>query len=113
MMKGFGFLKTIKAGTISRERFPYYGHFYGVMGLNLLGQEMDHLKKDIEVYVGDAFKDLLSWAREDGSWPVMAWMKSSRGGDAYSTAFAALTLSIPDGRLSIFNRDRPEPAKGD
>jgi hypothetical protein len=113
MMKGFGFLKKIKAATISRERFPYYGHFYGVMGLILLGQEMDHLSKDIDLYVNEASRDLLAWAREDGSWPVKAWMKSSRGGDAYSTAFAALTLSIPDGRLSIFNRDAPTPAKGE
>ena len=31
--------------------------------------------------------------------------------DAYATAFATLTISIPDGRLSIFNRDRPKRAE--
>ena len=37
-----------------------------------------------------------------------SWVKSSGGeSDAYATAFATLTLSVPDGRLSIFNRDRP------
>ncbi len=28
--------------------------------------------------------------------------------DAYGSAFATLTLSIRDGRLSIFNRKRPK-----
>ena len=31
---------------------------------------------------------------------------------AYATAFAALTLSVPEGRLSIFNRTGPPAAVG-
>jgi hypothetical protein len=109
MLNGFKFLVKIKAGTISRERFPFYGHFYGVMGMHLLVQEMDHLKKDADAFMGDAFRDLITWVREDGSWAARAWVKSDT---AYATSFATLILSIPDGRLSIFNRDRPQPAVG-
>ncbi|MHC5039238.1 MAG: hypothetical protein ACYTHM_18175 [Planctomycetota bacterium] len=59
--------------------------------------------------MGDAFRDLITWVREDGSWAARAWVKSDT---AYATSFATLILSIPDGRLSIFNRDRPQPAVG-
>ena len=52
---------------------------------------------------------ILRRQQEDGSWPVKAWVQSSGGeSDDYATAFTTLTLSVPDGRLSIFNRDRPK-----
>ncbi|MHC4780058.1 MAG: prenyltransferase/squalene oxidase repeat-containing protein [Planctomycetota bacterium] len=113
MMKGFEFLKKSGPEVISRGRFPYYGHFYGIMGMRLLGQEMDHLEKDTEAYLLGAVRDLLGWQNKDGSWPVKGWMKSSGGSDAYGTAFGALTLAIPEGRLSIFNRDAPDRVEGE
>jgi len=110
MINGYRFLLKITPQAIGRERFPYYGHFYGIMGMRLLGQEMKAYREKISSYIGGAEKDLLSWQRQDGSWPVKAWVKANAGGetDAYATAFATLTLSIPDGRLSILNRDRPK-----
>ena len=110
MMKGYRFLLKITPQAISSERFPYYGHFYGVMGMRLLGQEFKDFREKTDRYSAGARKDVISWQREDGSWPVKGWVKSSSGGesDAYATAFSTLLLSVPDGRLSIFNRDRPK-----
>lgn len=116
MMKGYQFLLKITPQTISRERFPYYGHFYGTMGMRLLGQEFKDFREKTDGYIAGAEKDLLSWQQADGSWPVKAWVKSSSGGesDDYATAFASLTLSVADGRLSIFNRDQAElPSEGE
>src|SRR5207247_2625043 len=39
MLKGYQFLLKLTPAAISVERFPYYGHFYGSMGMQLLGQE--------------------------------------------------------------------------
>ncbi len=108
MINGYKFLLKITPQAIGRERFPYYGHFYGIMGMRLLGQEMKNMREQTGGYIAGARKELVSWQQEDGSWPVKAWVKSSGGeSHAYATAFATLTLSVPDGRLSIFNRDRP------
>lgn len=108
MMNGYKFLQAIKPSSISAGRFPYYGHFYGALGMRLLGQEMTHLAKEISGYLQATSKDLLSWQQEDGSWPVKSWMKSHGEPRAYSTAFATLTLLVRSGRLSIFNRTPPK-----
>lgn len=108
MMKGYQFLLKITPQAISGERFPYYGHFYGTMGMRLLGQEFKSFREKTDGYIAGAQKDLLAWQQEDGSWPVKAWVKNTGETDAYATAFTTLTLSVPDGRLSIFNRDRPK-----
>ena len=39
MIQGYKFLLRITPATISAERFPYYGHFYGCMAMRLLGLE--------------------------------------------------------------------------
>src|SRR5207248_6722976 len=39
MVNGVAFLIKLTPAVISNERFPYYGHFYGCMGMQLLGQE--------------------------------------------------------------------------
>jgi hypothetical protein len=39
MLKGYKFLQQLGPQAISAERFPFYGHFYGCMGMMLLGQE--------------------------------------------------------------------------
>ncbi|MHC5011602.1 MAG: prenyltransferase/squalene oxidase repeat-containing protein [Planctomycetota bacterium] len=108
MIKGVDFLQNIGAASISKERFPYYGHFYGSMGLRLYGEEMGATEQ-IEPWIAAATKDVLSWQQEDGSWPLKGWMVSSSGEDgAYGTAFAILILSVPETRLSIFNRRATE-----
>jgi hypothetical protein len=108
MMNGYQFLLKITPQAISNERFPYYGHFYGTMGMRLLGQEFKSFRDKTDGYIAGVQKDLLAWQRDDGSWPVKAWVQGAGETDAYATAFAALVLSVADGRLSIFNRDRPK-----
>src|SRR5437879_1025281 len=64
MINGFNFLQKITPAAISKERFPYYGHFYGSMGMHLLYQEYKG-DKQFETktlgYIRDAQKDLLTW----------------------------------------------------
>lgn len=108
MMNGYKFLIKITPHEITQQRFPYYGHFYGVMGMRLLGQEMKHLREKTMGYTSGALRDLVAWQQEDGAWPKKG---SSNGGAPYSTAYSTLTLSIPDGRLSVFNRVPPKLAK--
>jgi hypothetical protein len=105
MMNAFEFLVKVTPGGISKERFPYYGHFYGCMGMKLLGEEMRPLREKTAAYVAAAQTDVLAWQEKDGSWPVLRWVKeNSKETATYSTAFASLLLSVPEARLSIFNR---------
>src|SRR5262249_9810695 len=41
MIKAHEFLQKTTPAVISAERFPYYGHFYGCMGMLLLGKEFE------------------------------------------------------------------------
>ena len=69
MINGYNFmLKTTPAG-ISSERFPYYGHFYGSMGMHLLWQEYKVDKTFSTMtqgYLAEVHKDLLKWQQADG-----------------------------------------------
>lgn len=112
MLDGYNFLLDVTPASISRGRFPYYGHFYGCMGMQLLQQEFGRDKEyhdKTNQYILATYKDVLSWRQVDGAWPGKAWVVSSAGeGSAYGTSFAALLLSVPEGRLSIFNRRPPK-----
>jgi hypothetical protein len=109
MMKGYKFLLKITPAAISKERFPYYGHFYGCMGMRLLGQEFKSFRDKTGGYIAAAQKDVLAWQQTDGQWPAMSYMKTSgREGGAYATSFAAMLLGADEGRLSIFNRKPPK-----
>ncbi len=116
MLGGYQFLLKLTPAVISAERFPYYGHFYGCMGMQLLGQEFKDDKEYREKtagYVAAAQKDVVSWQAKDGSFPLKGWMLSGGGGEntGYSTAFATLTLFVPEARLSIYNRTPPKLPK--
>ena len=113
MMNGYKFLLKITPHAISEAQWPYYGHFYGTMGMRLLGQEMTSFKPKTDGYLDGAQSDIISWQREDGSWPNKSWIKAKAEDEAYGSAFGTLTLSIRDGRLSIFNREPPKIAKLD
>jgi hypothetical protein len=117
MVSGYQFLLKITPATISAERFPYYGHFYGCMGMYLLGQEYKEDKDYTEKtagYIAAVQKDLLSWQAADGSFPVKGWIASSNQENAgFATAFATLALLVPEGRLSIYNRTPPQLPKED
>ena len=109
MMNGYKFLLKITPGAISKERFPYYGHFYGCMGMRLLGQEFKSFRDKTGGYIFAAQTDVLSWQGKSGQWPGMGYMKTSGGeGGAYATSFAAMILGADEGRLSIFNRKPPK-----
>jgi hypothetical protein len=98
--------------AIGAERFPYYGHFYGCMGMQLLGQEYQDdksFREGTRAYVAGVRKELLAWQQPDGTWPVKGWVASSAQEDAgYATAFATLTLFVHEGRLSVYNRTPPK-----
>jgi hypothetical protein len=115
MIKGYKFLLQITPATISAERFPYYGHFYGCMAMRLLGLEYKvdkDFREKTAAYLAAVHKDLLSWQHKEGTWPLKGWFASgSQETTAYSTAFAALTLSVPEGRLSIYSRTAPKLPK--
>ncbi|MDA1055810.1 MAG: terpene cyclase/mutase family protein [Planctomycetota bacterium] len=110
MIKGYNFLLKITPATISQGQFPYYGQFYGCMGMHLLRQEFggdEAYRENTSQYIAAAHKDMLSWQQEDGAWPPKGWVASSEG-EAYGTAFATLLLSVPESRLSIYNRRPPK-----
>jgi hypothetical protein len=112
MMNGYKFLLKITPAVISKERFPYYGHFYGTMGMRLLGQEFKSFQKETAAYSAAARADVLSWQAKDGAWPLRgSWWSGQKESNAYATAFATLLLSVQDGRLSIFNRKPPKLPK--
>jgi len=112
MIKGYKFLVKLTPAGISAERFPYYGHFYGCMGMQLLGQEYKDDKafqQGTAAYITGVQKDLLAWQNKDGTWPLKGHLAGTVQEDAqYSTAFATMTLFVPEARLSIYTRT---PAK--
>jgi hypothetical protein len=112
MIKGYKFLVKLTPATISAERFPYYGHFYGCMGMQLLGQEYEDdnaFREGTTTYIAGAQKDLLAWQQKDGTWPLKGHFASGSQEDArYATAFATLTLFVPEARLSIYKRTPPK-----
>jgi hypothetical protein len=110
MVDGYKFLLKVTPQTISNERFPYYGHFYGCMGMRLLGLEYkdnEEYRTKTTEYILGAQKEVLSWQGKDGSFPVKAWMLNNENA-GFATAFAMLTLGVTEGRLSILNRDPPK-----
>ncbi len=112
MLNGYKFLLKLTPAAISAERFPYYGHFYGCMGMQLLGQEFKEDKEYREKtqgYIAGAQKDTIGWQKKDGSFPQKGWILESRAEtDGYATAFATLLLGVPEARLSIYNREPPK-----
>ena len=114
MISGYKFLLRVTPAVISAGRFPYYGHFYGCMGMQLLGQEFKDDKEtrdNTNGYIAAALKDVTSWQQPDGSFPVKGWLKGENGeNDGYATAFSALILGVPEARLSIYNRTPPRLA---
>jgi hypothetical protein len=115
MIKGYQFLVKLTPAAISAERFPYYGHFYGCMGMRLLGQEYADdkaFREGTRNYIAGVQKDLLAWQTKEGTWPVKGHFAGGNEATThYSTAFATLTLCVPEGRLSVYNRTPPKLPK--
>jgi prenyltransferase beta subunit len=116
MIKGYKFLEKLTPAGISSERFPYYGHFYGCMGMQLLGQEYKEdkaFREGTAKYIAGVQKDLLAWQQKDGTWPLKGHIAASNEENVgYSTAFAAMALYVPESRLSIYNRTPPKLPDG-
>jgi len=113
MINGYNFLQKLTPAAISNERFPFYGHFYGTMGMQLLWQEYKADKtfnSKTKAYIAGVQKDLLSWQEKDGSWPVKGFVAGMEN-PGYSTAFAMIALLVPESRLSIYNRTPPKLPK--
>jgi hypothetical protein len=117
MINGYKFLLEFTPARMSAEHvpyyFPYYGHYYGCMGMRLLGQEYKEDKEfrdNTARYIAETQKDLVAWQQKDGTWPNKGWIKQHEKAENndYATAFAILTLYVPEGRLSIYNRTAPK-----
>ena len=112
MVNGYKYLLAVGPETIGAGNFPEYGQFYGCMGMRLLGEEYKEDKEYSEktaAFIAGVQKDLLARQGKDGSFPVRAWVASNgQEGPAFATAFSALTLYVPEGRLSIYNREPPK-----
>ena len=73
MMKAYQFLLKTTPTEIGAGQFPYYGHFYGSMGMLLLGQEFSDDKEyraKTAGYRAEVTKELISWQDKDGAWPI-------------------------------------------
>jgi hypothetical protein len=111
MIKGYQFLVKLTPAAISAGSFPYYGHFYGCMAMQLLGQEYrddKEFREKTAAYIAGVQKELLAWQAADGTWPFKGWVGPGGENASYPTAFATLTLFVPEGRLSIYSRTPPK-----
>ena len=117
MVKGYQYLLDFTPARISAPHgphyFPYYGHYFGTMGMHLLGQEYKDDKQfrtNTARYIAQTQKELVSSQQKDGSWPDKTWAAGipEYPGDAYAVAFATMTLFVPEARLSIYNRTPPK-----
>jgi prenyltransferase beta subunit len=107
MIKGYQFLLKIKPATITAARYPYYGHFYGCLGMHLLGQEYQEdrgFRENTREYIAEVQRQLVAWQEPNGACPLRGWMPSSLEDADYPTAFATMTLFVTEGRLSVYNR---------
>jgi hypothetical protein len=113
MIKGYKFLLEFTPKRMSAPHvpwyFPYYGHYYGCMGMSLLGQEYKAdkaFRTNTARYIAETYKELLAWQEKDGGWPNRGWVKDQEKGEtnAYATSFATLALFVTDARLSVYNR---------
>lgn len=117
MINGYKFLLAFTPAGMSAEHkpwhFPYYGHYYGTMGMHLLGQEYKEdkeFRENTARFIAETQKELVAWQQEDGSWPNKGWIAQQEKAEtnAYATTFATMALFVPEGRLSIYNRTPPK-----
>jgi hypothetical protein len=120
MVNGYKYLLDFTPARMSAPHtpwyFPYYGHYYGSMGMHLLGQEYKDDKEfrtNTARYIAETQGELIAWQETDGGWANRGWIKDHEKGEAnaYSTTFATMTLFIPEARLSIYNRTPPKLPK--
>jgi hypothetical protein len=117
MINGYKYLLKFTPAGMSAPHvpwyFPYYGHYYGCMGMHLLGQEYKQdkaFRTNTARYIAETQKILVSGQGRDGSWQNKGWIKDQEKGEnsSYATTFATMTLFVTEGRLSIYNRVPPK-----
>jgi hypothetical protein len=117
MMKGYKFLLDFTPAGMSAPHqpyfFPYYGHYYGTMGMLLLGQEYKDdktFRTSTARYIAETQQALIAWQQPDGGWQNKGWIQDHEKteNNCYATSFATLTLFVPEARLSIYNRVPPK-----
>src|SRR5262245_2104595 len=111
LINGANYLGKVGQETIIKNRFPYYGHFYSVIAMKHIDEEMGAAVPCAKGWRKPVFEWLLKSQEKDGHWPLMGWMVGSGGeGDRhdYSTAMGILILSVPGERVSIFKRRAPK-----
>jgi hypothetical protein len=120
MINGYKYLLKFTPQGMSAKHgphyFPYYGHYFGCMGMHLLAQEYQDDKQfrtNTAQYIAETQQELVTWQQKDGGWPDKTWQGGIEEypGDAYAVAFATMTLFIPEGRLSLYNRVPPKLPK--
>ena len=79
LFKGAARLAEVGPDSITKGRFPYYGHFYSVLGMKHVHGEMGEAVPHAE----DWHLPVEAWLRKtqqkNGAWPILSWMKSSGG----------------------------------
>jgi prenyltransferase beta subunit len=108
LMKAIKYMKSIKQEGISTSRFPYYGHFYGVLAMKIISEEYGEYMPEAGKWHIDVQEELLKEQQSSGEWKLKSWMANAEKSNDYATGFGALILSVPGGNLSIFHRDPPE-----
>src|SRR5262245_12895757 len=117
MINGYKYLLAFTPARMSAPHtpwyFPYYGHYYGSMGMHLLWQEYKadkEFRTNTTRYIAETQGELVPWQEKDGGWPNKGWIKDQEKGEsnAYATSFATMTLFVPEARLSIYNRLPPK-----
>lgn len=108
LFEGLDFLKNKKVAGLAGSRFPYYGLFYGMMGMTVVHEEYGKHVPIAPMLMKAISKQVVDWQKEDGTWDNRGWMLGSQKDSIYATALATLTLVGPGGRLSIFHRYAPK-----
>ncbi|NUN49797.1 MAG: terpene cyclase/mutase family protein [Candidatus Brocadiae bacterium] len=108
LMDAIGYLGRQQVAGLAADRFPDYALFYVTMAMTVVNEEYGKLKPEAAAWIPAVHEAVVASQREDGTWANIGWMGSQESSSAYATGMYVLTLSGPQGRLSIFHRDAPE-----
>jgi hypothetical protein len=108
LMDAMKFLGNTKVAGLSADRFPDYALFYTMMAMTVIDEEYGKNKPEAAAWIPEIRTFVVRSQKADGSWANIGWMGSEESSAAYATGFYLMTLSGPQGRLSIFHRDPPE-----
>lgn len=109
LFRAVEFLKRTGVKGVDQSPFPEYALFYAMMAMKVIDAEYgEHIPVASE-WIREIGDVLRKSQKDGGAWSNRGWMANGHSDD-YATGFAALTLAVPRGRLSIFHRDAPKLA---